>query len=99
MRLHRLHAILCACACASACSCCHATPPARTDDPALTLSPAEQRAACEKAGARLVEKKCKEARPDFADFCMNTLEAGIPLKPLCLAEIQECSEIDGKCRK
>lgn len=95
----KLPSFVLACSILVACSCCHSTPPARTDDPALALSPTEQRAACEKASLRLAEKKCKEARPDFADFCMNTLEAGIPLQPICLAQIQDCLEVDTKCRK
>jgi hypothetical protein len=81
-------------------ACCSSPPcnaPPHTDDPALTLTPADQRTACRQAGAKLEELKCKEARVDFVDFCLNALEGGIPIRPLCLATITTCTEVD-RCR-
>jgi len=89
-------------ACISCCrdpSCSGSKQPApNDDDPAFTLTPAEQRDACEAAGRKLAELKCKQARTDFGAFCVNALEGKIPIRPLCLASMSDCSEIDGRCR-
>lgn len=80
-------------------SCSGSKPPAANDDdPAFTLTPAEQKDACEAAGRKLAELKCKQSRPDFGTFCVNALEGKIPIRPLCLASMSDCSEIDGRCR-
>ena len=93
---------LAAVACLSCCrdpSCSGSKPPApNDDDPAFTLTPAEQKDACEAAGRKLAELKCKQARTDFGVFCVNALEGKIPIRPLCLASMSDCSEIDGRCR-
>lgn len=73
-------------------------PAARDDDPTFVMTEAEQRQACEKAAANLTRLSCRESRPDFADFCVNAVEGKIPIRPLCLASMSDCSEIDGRCR-
>lgn len=52
---------------------------------------------CDRAGAHLLELHCKESRPDFGDFCRYELDAGIPLRPACVAAVQNCDEV-ASCR-
>ena len=52
---------------------------------------------CEAAGKRLTELKCKEARPDFANFCIHMIEHDIPFKPTCAAKISSCAQLES-CR-
>lgn len=66
-------------------------------DPSLPTD-ADVRNACAAAGARLAEIHCKEARPDFTEFCVATMDAGVPLHPTCLAAIQTCGDVDEHCR-
>lgn len=66
-------------------------------DPTLDASKSDQRDACDRAGARLSALKCPEARPDFVEFCLSTLDAGIPLQPICISQIAACSGVEA-CR-
>ncbi len=49
--------------------------------------------ACARAGAKLTILGCKEARPDFTAFCLSTLDAGVSINPLCLANLNDCSKV------
>ena len=79
-------------------SCAPPKPACGVPDPDLDASPAAQRVACTRAGDRLKELSCKEARPDFVDFCLAMLAEHIPIRPSCLSTIATCADVDGKCR-
>lgn len=88
-------------------ACCRSQPASsKPDDPALVLSPGDQKTACRQAAAKLAPASpenpgglgCRESRPDFEQFCLNALDAGIPIRPLCLATMSSCSEVDTRCR-
>lgn len=67
-------------------------------DPALKESVSQQKTDCQKAAEKLAELHCKESRPDFVDFCLSSLDAGVPLRPVCLSMITDCKEVDSVCR-
>lgn len=69
---------------------CKATPP-----PLLDAGGSD----CYRAGLRLKQLECKEARVDFEEFCQETMAQGVPLNPACLATINACTEVDTLCRK
>jgi hypothetical protein len=58
---------------------------------------AARREACSKAGANLEALKCREARPDFVDFCMYQLRESLPFRPVCLGRVKACAEVES-CR-
>lgn len=65
-------------------------------DPELP-TPADVRAACERAGKRLADLKCAEARDDFADFCVYEMDHGVPIHPVCLTAVVTCGDLEA-CR-
>ena len=80
-------------------SCCNPQPACpTTPDPDLDAPPEARASACHKAGLRLNEKHCKEARPDWDALCVTMMDAHVPLRPSCLATIAKCEEIDTRCR-
>jgi len=85
-----------------AASCCPTRPPPscpdRTDASETPEEISSGRVACARAGERLAELKCKQARPDFVDFCVHMISSGVPICPVKLARIKTCAEVDTICR-
>jgi hypothetical protein len=71
--------------------------PSRVDD---TETPAELGLgdACHRAGLRLAELKCPEARPDWDAFCHEMAKQGVPLCPAKLAKVATCADVAKVCR-
>lgn len=85
---------------AASCACGPQPPPvcpSRTDD-AETPVELARGDACHRAGLRLAELGCKEARPDWDEFCREMAQQGVPICPAKIAKITKCSELAGICR-
>jgi hypothetical protein len=72
--------------------------PVDYQDDKETSVEAKQGSACQRAGKRLAELKCKEAAPDFAEQCQKLVDQGLPICPTKLARIKTCAEVDTVCR-
>lgn len=95
---------------AAACAACPPPPPPEdpeptpTADPDLPPPPTDGRA-CERACGRLRQLSCPEGEPSpkgepcEAWFCNAVDSKIVDLDPECVARVNACSEVDGRCRQ
>jgi hypothetical protein len=79
-------------ACAPKCQGCGVAHP---EEP---VTDAEAVTACASAGAKMEQLHCREARPDYSEWCTYEIAHGVPLRPVCVSKVTDCSQVDGVCR-
>lgn len=50
--------------------------------------------ACDRAGENMARLRCSISLPNFGAYCRNRMSAGIPMRPVCLAKITKCDDVE-----